>query len=71
MEIFSLDDASFILDVQPTFLKTLARRGDIGQIGDSPRLEFAWAHLERFLEKEDELSIFAAQRQIADAVWPD
>ena len=71
MENFSLEEASFILDVQPTLLKNLVRRGEIGQVDDSPRLEFAWAHLERFLEKEDELSIFAAQWQIADAVWPD
>lgn len=71
MEIFTLDNAAAVLDVQPACLRNLVRRGEIDHIYDSPTLEFAWGHLERFLQNEEQISIFEAQHRVADKVWPD
>lgn len=71
MEYLSFEKAAAVLDITPERLGELVRAGRIEHTRNRSSIEFAWGQIERFIQREAGVDVFAAQRQIADKIWPD
>ena len=71
MEFLSFEATAAVLDITSERLGELVRAGRIEHTRNRSRVEFAWGHIERFIQQETGVGVFAAQRLIADQVWPN
>ena len=71
MEFLSFEATAAVLNITPERLGELVRAGRVEHIRNRSRVEFAWGHIERLIQQETGVGVFAAQRQIADKIWPN
>ena len=71
MEYLSFEKTAAVLDITPERLGKLVRAERIEHIHNHSSIEFAWGQIERFIQQEAGIGVFAAQRQIADKIWPN